>query len=86
MSGRKAKSLNIDFKKGVPSRAQTASGVVQSWHIQLDTVIVGGIKLNNVSASVIDGDHPSKVLLGNSFLRHTRIEQAGSVLEISKRY
>ena len=86
MSGRKARSLNIDFKKGIPSRAQTAAGVVQSWQIQLNSVNVGGIKLNNVTASVIDGDHPSKVLLGNSFLRHTRMEQAGSVLEISKRY
>lgn len=86
MSGRKARSLNIDFKKGIRSRAQTAAGVVQSWQIQLNSVNVGGIKLTNVSASVIAGDHPSKVLLGNSFLRHTRMEQAGSVLEISKRY
>ena len=86
MSGRKAKSLNIDYKKGVLSRAQTASGVVQAWLVNLDTVKVGGIKLNKVSATVIAGDHPSEVLLGNSFLRHTRIEQAGSVLEISKGY
>lgn len=86
MSGREAKSLNIDFKKGVRSHAQTAAAVVPVWQVKLDTVEVGGIKLNNISATVIDGDHPSEVLLGNSFLRHTRIEQAGSVLEISKRY
>ncbi len=86
MSGRKAKSLNIDYKKGSLSRAQTASGVVEAWLVDLDTVKVGGIKLNNVSATVIAGDHPSEVLLGNSFLRHTRIEQAGSILTISKRF
>jgi aspartyl protease family protein len=87
MSGRKARSLKIDFKTGgIPTRSQTASGVVQSWQIKLETVEVGGIKLSNVEASVIDGDHPGEVLLGNSFLRHTQIEQAGSVLEISKRF
>ncbi len=86
MSGRKAKSLNIDFKKGIRSLAQTASAVVQAWQIKLDTVDLGGIRLNNVVATVIAGDHPSEVLLGNSFLRHTRIEKAGSTLEISKRF
>ena len=86
ISGRKAKSLNIDFRKGVSSRAQTAAAVVPVWQVRLDTVEVGGIKLNNVSATVIAGDHPSEVLLGNSFLRHTQIEQSGSILEISKRF
>jgi len=86
LSGRKAKSLNIDFKKGVSTRAQTASAVVRAWQVRLDTVEVGGIRLNNVEAIVIDGEHPFEVLLGNSFLRHTRMEQAGSVLEISKRF
>jgi len=86
MSGRKARSLGIDYKKGIRSRVQTASGVVEAWQVSLGTVNVGGIKLNNVTGTVIAGDHPSEVLLGNSFLRHTRIEQAGSVLEISKRF
>ena len=86
MSGRKAKSLSIDYKKGIRSRVQTASGVVEAWQVSLGTVNVGGIKLNNVTGTVIAGDHPSEVLLGNSFLRHTRMEQAGSVLEISKRF
>jgi len=86
MSGRKAKSLNIDFKKGVRGRTATAAGVVHAWQIRLATVDVGGIKLSNVTATVIEGDHPFEVLLGNSFLRHTRIEQSDSVLVISKRY
>ncbi len=86
MSGREARSLNIDFIKGIRSYAQTAAAVVPVWQVKLDSVEVGGIKLNNISATVIEGDHPAEVLLGNSFLRHTRIEQAGSVLEISKRY
>lgn len=86
LSGRKARSLNLDFKKGMSGRAQTASGVVQAWNIQLDSVDVGGIRLTKVTATVIDGDYPGEVLLGNSFLRHTRMQQAGSLLEISKRF
>jgi aspartyl protease family protein len=86
LSGRKANSLKIDFKSGIRGQAQTAAGVVTAWGIELDSVEVGGIRLTNVMATVIEGEHPAQVLLGNSFLRHTRMEQAGSVLKISKRY
>ncbi len=86
LSGRKARQLKIDFKKGRRQRVQTAAAVVESWQISLETVDVGGIKLSNVTAIVIDGEQPSEVLLGNSFLRHTQIEQAGSALVIKKRY
>jgi len=86
LSGHKASSLKIDFKKGLRGQVQTAAGVVNAWNIELESVEVGGIRLSNVTATVIEGAHPAKVLLGNSFLRHTRMEQAGSVLEISKRY
>ena len=86
MSGRKAEALDIDFRKGTPGSAQTAAAVVPVWQVRLDSVSIGGIKLNNVLATVIAGDQPFEVLLGNSFLRHTEMQQAGSVLEISKRY
>ena len=86
MSGRKARALKIDFKKGLPGRAQTAAAVVPVWQIRLDSVSIGDIKLSNVTATVIDGDQPGEVLLGNSFLRHTDIQQADSALVIRKRY
>jgi aspartyl protease family protein len=86
MSGRKARALDIDFKKGLPGQAQTASEVVPVWQISLDSVSVGDIKLSNVTATVIDGGQPDEVLLGNSFLRHTDLQQADSALVIRKRY
>ena len=86
MSGNKARALNIDFRKGWRSMAQTAAAVVPVWQIVLNSVSIGGIKLNNVSATVIDGDKPSEVLLGNSFLRHTDLQQTSSVLIIRERY
>jgi aspartyl protease family protein len=86
MSGNKARSLKIDFRKGTPSTAQTASAIVPVWQIRLDSVTIGGIKLTNIDATVIAGSRPAEVLLGNSFLQHTQLQKAGSVLEIRKRF
>ena len=86
LSGKHADRLKIDYRKGTYSSAQTASAVVPVWQIKLDSVSVGGLEMKNVQATVIAGDQPFDVLLGNSFLRHTRLQQAGSVLEIEKRY
>lgn len=86
LSGRKARSLKIDYRKGIPSTAQTASAIVRTWQITLDSIEIGDIEASNVEAVVIAGDQPPEVLLGNSFLRHTRMENAGSVLELKQRY
>jgi aspartyl protease family protein len=86
LSGNYARQLKIDYRKGKYSSAQTASAVVPVWQIRLASVSIGGIELKNVEATVIAGEQPFDVLLGNSFLRHTRIQQAGAVLEIEKRY
>jgi aspartyl protease family protein len=86
LSGNHAKRLKIDYRKGKYSSAQTASAIVPVWQIRLASVSIGGIELKNVEATVIAGEQPFDVLLGNSFLRHTRIQQGGAVLEIEKRY
>ena len=86
ISGNKAKSLGIDFRKGLAGQAQTAAAVVPAWRVQLDSVSIGGILLRNVTATVIAGDQPREVLLGNSFLGRMQLEQAGSVMTIKKRY
>ena len=86
MSGNKASSLNIDYRSGAPGTAQTAASIVQVWQIRLDSVSIGGIKLSNIDATVIAGSQPPEVLLGNSFLQHTQLQQAGSVLEIRQRF
>ena len=86
MSGRHARSLDIDYSRGVRSAAQTASDIVPVWQVQLDSVSIGGITVRNVTATVILGDKPVDVLLGNSFLEHTHLQKAGSVLEIKKRF
>lgn len=86
MSGRKARSLKIDYRRGIRSTAQTAAAIVPVFQIKLESVSIGGIRLPNVDATVIAGDQPADVLLGNSFLQHTRMQKAGSVLEIRQRF
>jgi aspartyl protease family protein len=86
MSGSKATALGVDYRNGKRGRAQTAAAIVPVWQVTLDSVGIGDIKLNNVSAIVIEGDKPSEVLLGNSFLRHTDIQQTSSALIIRERY
>ena len=83
MSGSKARSLNIDFRKGERSHAQTAAAIVPVWRINLTSISVGTIKLRNVEATVIAGNQPFEVLLGNSFLSRTEIRKIDSILEIT---
>ncbi len=88
LSGRTARGLDIDFQNlGRRSSAWTASeAAVAVWQIRLDSVEVGGIEVSNVEATVIPGDQPREVLLGNSFLQHTRMQKAGAVLELQQRF
>ena len=86
LSGSKARSLKIDFRKGISETVQTAASMVQAWIVKLDSVTVGGIRVSNVDATVIAGSQPAEVLLGNSFLQHTQMQKAGAVLELKKRF
>ena len=86
ISGKKASQLDIDYRKGRKGSLQTATAVVPSWNIRLDSVSVGGIRVSNVEATVVEGDQPVDVLLGNSFLRHTVMQKAGSAMELKKRF
>ena len=87
ISGDKARRLNIDFRRdGIPSTAATAASVIPVWQVRLDSVSVGGILVRDVEATVIAGSQPRDVLLGNSFLKHTRLEQSGSALQIRQKF
>ena len=86
LSGNKAARLKIDLSNAARSTAQTAASIVNVYQIRLNSVSIGGIEVRQVEAMVIPGDRPFEVLLGNSFLRHTRMEKAGAVLEIEKRF
>ena len=45
---------------------------------------LGASRINNVEASVIEGDYPSIVLLGMTYLRHVKMEERDGVLTLSQ--
>jgi len=86
LSSAQARGMNIDYSSGVPSPVETASGMSTGYAITLQSVIVGGIEVNNVPAMVVNGDYPGTVLLGMSFLHHVKMREHGGILSLSRGY
>lgn len=83
MSSVEARRLGIDYSRGRLSKVGTAAGEVTAHEVTLNTVSVGPITLRNVAAVVVEGDSPSEVLLGNSFLHRVniRIEEGKMIMK-----
>lgn len=84
MSSVHAKRFNLGNyqRTGERSVASTASGIANIYVIELATVLVGDIKLNNVKAAVHEGNFPEIILLGNSFLNRVKMERKGKLLQL----
>ena len=81
-----ARAMGVDYKRGIPGRVQTAAGVVSAYRVMLDSVDVGGIRVNHVEASVLDGAFPDTVLLGMSYLQHVEIRENDGILVLTRKY
>jgi aspartyl protease family protein len=81
-----AKRAGIDYTKGRPGTAKTASGYARMYGITLDSVKIGEIVLRNVEAGVIDGPQPETPLLGMSFLSALDMRREGNKMELTRRY
>lgn len=87
MSMAHAKQLGINYRyTGKQSSARTASGVVSTWLVKLKSVKVGNIELHNVEGAVVDGQGPSTILLGMSFLKHVKMQREGNLLQLQQRH
>lgn len=87
MNSHQARSLGINFRYiGKRSHASTANGVVPVYRVQLDKVRVGEIELTNVEAGVLEGNSPSEVLLGNSFLNRVEMLRQGQVMLLRQKF
>jgi aspartyl protease family protein len=86
MNDSTARGLGIDYRAGSRGLVETASGITEAYAVTLREVGVGAIRVPNVPAVVIRGAQPSKVLLGMSFLSHTRIEHANDTLVLQRKY
>ncbi len=73
----------LNLKKGQRFQSQTANGMSTSYETSIQTLTLGGIKMNNVPASISSGMTFNEILLGMSFLKHLKLTQQGKLLTIS---
>ena len=86
MNAATAASLGLDYRAGQPIQLTTASGVVPGWLVRLDSVDVGGIRVDYLEASVVEGAQPSMLLLGTNYLRHVGMREESGVLLLYREY
>jgi len=81
-----AKFAKIDYKRGEPVQVSTANGVVTAYRITIASLQIGGITLNQVQGSVLEGGSPSVVLLGMSALNRLEMKRQDIMLTLTKKY
>jgi aspartyl protease family protein len=86
MNANEAKRLGIDYMKGRELQSATASGMVDSYLVDLHHVSVGNIEVRNIKGVVLKGDFPTQTLLGNTFLNHVVMEQQADALVLKRKY
>ena len=84
-SGQAAR-VGVDAEAGTPSRVQTAGAVINARRVVLDSVSVGGIRVDTVAAAVIDGEFPATALLGMSYLKHVELSDEGGIMTLRARW
>lgn len=81
-----AKRIGLDYRRfGRAGAANTAGGMVRTYYLKLDSVQIGEIKFFNVDAGVVEGSHPTDVLLGMSFLNRLDMKRDSEKLELKER-
>jgi aspartyl protease family protein len=86
MSRPQADQLGLAYETGLQTRVKTANALVGAWYIKLDQVSVGGIRVSNVDAVVIDTEQSGSILLGMSFLKHLKMERDGAAMVLEQKY
>jgi aspartyl protease family protein len=84
ISSVQARSMNIDYSAGYPTKVETASGMTDAYGITLQSVSVGGIQVSNVPAMVVRGDYPATILLGMTYLQHVKMQEQNGILSLSR--
>ena len=85
LSREDAQRVGLDFRGGAPAKITTANGVVNGWHVSLDSVSVGDTTVRNVDAIVVDNDTLPVALLGMSFLDRFDMDRQGATLVLRRR-
>ena len=84
LSASQASALGVDYESGIPTSVETASGKVDAWVVALDSVDVGGIRVDKVQAAVTDSEYPTTILLGMTYLEQVDIAESNGVLSLKR--
>jgi aspartyl protease family protein len=76
LSSADARRAGVNYLGGTRVLTQTANGVVPVYAVKIDSLRIGEITVNNVDASVIEGDKLPIALLGMSFLNRMEMKHA----------
>lgn len=77
-----ALASRLGLERGAEFPVITANGTIMAHATRLQSVQLGEIELQNVSASINPRMHGEEVLLGMSFLKHLEFSQRGDSLTI----
>ena len=80
-----AKFAKIDYEKGEKVPVNTANGMVMAYLVNVNTMKIGTITLNNVDVIVNEGGSPAMVLLGMSALNKLEMRRDNSVMTLTKK-
>lgn len=81
-----ARRLGLNLNNAQTIKVSTANGITTAHQVNLKSVIIDGIKLTNVHATVHTDAFPQVALLGNSFLSRVDMQQQNGVLILRARY
>lgn len=86
MNAAQAERLGISPGSGEATRVETAGNTVLGRSVQLDSVDVGGIRVDNVRATVLEGEYPRMILLGMTYLEHVNLQERNGILSLSREW
>ena len=86
LSSSDARRAGVNYLAGTRVLTQTANGVIPVYSVKLDSLRIGDITVNNVDASVIEGDKLPLALLGMSFLNRMEMKRDGATLTLIRRF
>jgi len=80
MNSQHAQSLGIRYTDAPVQTVSTAAGRVQARRVTLNRVSLGDIEIHAVAATILEGNFPEVILLGNSFLSRVETNNQGAVM------
>ena len=80
-----AERIGLAYKQGQPVQVATANGVARGWKIQLASVRLNDVEVQNVEAVITPFAMPY-VLLGNSYLTRFQMTRINDQMVLEKRF